>query len=48
MAEEIVEKIRSAFNLYDEKITDYEKVSGVLMVGYNADKPTEATWSDFN
>ena len=48
-AEEMgVEKIRSAFDCYDKEITDYEKVSGTLMVGYDANNPTEATWSDFN
>ena len=43
-----VDKIRSAFDCYDKEITDYEKVSGTLIVGYDADNPTEATWSDFN
>ncbi len=43
-----VDKIRSAFDCYDKEITDYEKVSGTLMVGYDANNPTEVTWSDFN
>lgn len=43
-----LEKIRSVFDRYDEEISDYEKVSGTLMVGYDANNPTEVTWSDFN
>ena len=43
-----VDKILSAFDCYNKEISDYEKVSGTLMVGYDANNPTEVTWSDFN